>query len=250
MGFEPTNNGFAIRPLSPLGYSAAAATRNCSGHGELGKRHFITPRRDAFSRCRAVTSALDRTYGFCTVTEASVAVVHVVVRSSAGDAQRRRQGPPRGLRARIRRRSRSPGSIRSMRSTAAARGERPGHARVGALCVSACTSTRRSPVTIRRCCGMCSARSCCYTLSRGRTRRSHHAETRVRHRQTRRPDRRRRGGRRSEALRAGAAPHHRKKASRAGGGAVAAQPRSLPAHLADPQARCREGPTHLAPRRP
>ncbi len=23
VGFEPTNNGFAIRPLSPLGYSAA-----------------------------------------------------------------------------------------------------------------------------------------------------------------------------------------------------------------------------------
>jgi hypothetical protein len=28
VGFEPTNNGFAIRPLSPLGYSANAWDNN------------------------------------------------------------------------------------------------------------------------------------------------------------------------------------------------------------------------------
>ena len=28
VGFEPTNNGFAIRPLGPLGYSAAMRKNN------------------------------------------------------------------------------------------------------------------------------------------------------------------------------------------------------------------------------
>ena len=28
VGFEPTNNGFAIRPLGPLGYSAATRKNN------------------------------------------------------------------------------------------------------------------------------------------------------------------------------------------------------------------------------
>ena len=41
VGFEPTNNGFAIRPLSPLGYSAvevfARLRGDCSGMGDGGK---------------------------------------------------------------------------------------------------------------------------------------------------------------------------------------------------------------------
>src|SRR4051794_16452165 len=38
VGFEPTNNGFAIRPLGPLGYSAGRA-RDCSeGFGGGNRR--------------------------------------------------------------------------------------------------------------------------------------------------------------------------------------------------------------------
>ncbi len=39
MGFEPMNNGFAIRPLSPLGYAAGSNTdRLCSTSSRGGRR--------------------------------------------------------------------------------------------------------------------------------------------------------------------------------------------------------------------
>ena len=45
VGFEPTNNGFAIRPLSPLGYSAV----NFTIASPLGAGVFQSPSTPSFA---------------------------------------------------------------------------------------------------------------------------------------------------------------------------------------------------------
>ena len=60
MGFEPTNNGFAIRPLSPLGYSAGQVGQLSDAAGPVQACDIARADLGPVGRCRVRGNRISR----------------------------------------------------------------------------------------------------------------------------------------------------------------------------------------------
>ena len=81
MGFEPTNNGFAIRPLSPLGYTAL----NWTGQ-DTPRATDILPNASAIGREKRIGSENDELALFGAVWDARRRAPHAGPLTAGGDS--------------------------------------------------------------------------------------------------------------------------------------------------------------------